>query len=157
MKISLLLIGKTAFPYLREGIALYEKRLGFYTNYTRVEILDIKSVSALSKEQIKIKEGELILKQVKPADGLILLDERGKQFTSEDWAQHLEKKIVYSGKDIVFVIGGAYGFSQAVYDRADEMMSLSRMTFSHQMVRLIFLEQLYRAFTIMKGEPYHHQ
>lgn len=157
MKISLLLIGKTAFPYLNEGIALYEKRLGFYINYTRIEIPDLKSVSSLTKEQIKSKEGELILKNVKPGDELVLLDERGKQFASSEWASHLEKKLLYSGKDVVFVIGGAYGFSQEVYDRADEKISLSCMTFSHQMVRLIFLEQLYRAFTIMKGEPYHHK
>lgn len=157
MKISLLLIGKTAFPYLSEGISLYEKRLGFYTNYIRIEIPDLKSASSLSTEQIKSKEGELILKNVKPGDELILLDERGKQFASQEWASHLEKKLLYSGKDVVFVIGGAYGFSQEVYDRADEKISLSRMTFSHQMVRLIFLEQLYRAFTIMKGEPYHHK
>ncbi len=157
MRISLLLIGKTAFPYINEGISLYEKRLGFYINYNRIEIPDIKGGASLSREQIKVKEGELILKNIKSSDEFILLDERGKLFTSEEWAEHLEKKITYSGKDIVFAIGGAYGFSQDVYRRADGMMSLSMMTFSHQIVRIIFLEQLYRAFTIIKGEPYHHK
>ena len=157
MKITLLLVGKTAFPYIMEGISLYEKRISFYVNYNRIDIPELKGVQALSKEQIKEKEGELILKNIKPTDHLVLLDERGKTFASEDWAQHLEKHITYTGKDIVFVIGGAYGFSKSVYSRANEMLSLSKMTFSHQIIRLIFLEQLYRAFTIIKGEPYHHR
>ena len=129
----------------------------FYVNYSKVEIPEIKNVSAFSQDQIKEKEGELILKNVKQNDLLILLDERGKEFTSENWAQHLEKSITFSGKDMVFVVGGAYGFSPKVYERANEMISLSKMTFSHQIIRVIFLEQLYRAFTIMKGEPYHHR
>lgn len=157
MKITLLLVGKTAFPYINEGISLYEKRLGFYTNYKKIEIPELKGVSSLSEQQIKDKEGELILKNIKPADDVILLDERGELYTSENWARHLEKKITYGSKDIVFVIGGAYGFSQEVYNRANGMLSLSKMTFSHQIIRVIFLEQLYRAFTIMKGEPYHHR
>lgn len=157
MKITLLLVGKTAFPYINEGIAIYEKRLGHYVNYTRVEIPELKNVQALSQEQIKEKEGELILKNIKNTDDVILLDERGSTFTSLEWASHLQKKMNYEGKDIVFVIGGAYGFSQKVYQRANSKMSLSKMTFSHQIIRVIFLEQLYRAFTIMKGEPYHHE
>ncbi|MEF9931258.1 MAG: 23S rRNA (pseudouridine(1915)-N(3))-methyltransferase RlmH [Bacteroidales bacterium] len=157
MKITLLLVGKTAFPYISDGISLYEKRLGFYINYNKIEIPELKGVSALREEQIKEKEGELILKNIKPTDDVILLDERGDMFTSENWARHLEKKITYSGKDIIFIIGGAYGFSTLVYNRANEMMSLSKMTFSHQIIRVIFLEQLYRAFTIIKGEPYHHR
>lgn len=157
MKITLLLVGKTAFPYINEGIALYEKRLSFYTNYRKIEIPELKGVSSLSEQQIKEKEGDLILKNIKPSDEVILLDERGDLYTSENWARHLERKMTYSGKDIVFVVGGAYGFSQQVYSRADGMMSLSKMTFSHQIIRLIFLEQLYRAFTIIKGEPYHHR
>ena len=157
MKIRLLLVGKTAFPYINEGIALYEKRLSFYTNYRKIEIPELKGVSSLSEQQIKEKEGDLILKNIKPSDEVILLDERGDLYTSENWARHLERKMTYSGKDIVFVVGGAYGFSQQVYSRADGMMSLSKMTFSHQIIRLIFLEQLYRAFTIIKGEPYHHR
>jgi 23S rRNA (pseudouridine1915-N3)-methyltransferase len=157
MKITLLLVGKTAFPYINEGIAIYEKRLGHYVNYARVEIPELKNVQALSQEQIKEKEGELILKNIKNTDDVILLDERGSTFTSLEWASHLQKKMNYEGKDIVFVIGGAYGFSQKVYQRANSKMSLSKMTFSHQIIRVIFLEQLYRAFTIMKGEPYHHE
>lgn len=157
MKITLLLVGKTAFPYINEGIALYEKRLVHYVNYSKVEIPELKGVQAMSHEQIKEKEGELILKHIKNTDDVILLDERGNTFTSLEWAAQLQKKINYEGKDIVFVIGGAYGFSQKVYQRANSKISLSKMTFSHQIIRVIFLEQLYRAFTIMKGEPYHHE
>jgi 23S rRNA (pseudouridine1915-N3)-methyltransferase len=157
MKITLLLVGKTAFPYINEGISISEKRLSHYVNYSRVEIPELKGVQAMSKEQIKEKEGELILKNIKNTDDVILLDERGNTFTSLEWAAHLQKKINYEGKDIVFVIGGAYGFSQKVYQRAGSKISLSKMTFSHQIIRVIFLEQLYRAFTIMKGEPYHHE
>lgn len=157
MKITLLVVGKTAFPFINEGIALYEKRLGHYVNYARVEIPELKGVQALSQEQIKEKEGELILKNIKNTDDVVLLDERGSTFSSIEWARNIEKKMVFEGKDIVFVIGGAYGFSQKVYQRANSKISLSRMTFSHQIIRVIFLEQLYRAFTIIKGEPYHHE
>ncbi len=157
MKITLLVVGKTAFPFINEGIALYEKRLGHYVNYVRVEIPELKGVQALSQEQIKEKEGELILKNIKNTDDVVLLDERGSTFSSIEWARNIEKKMVFEGKDIVFVIGGAYGFSQKVYQRANSKISLSRMTFSHQIIRVIFLEQLYRAFTIIKGEPYHHE
>jgi 23S rRNA (pseudouridine1915-N3)-methyltransferase len=132
-------------------------RLKHYIPFSVVEIPELKNVSALSKEQIKTREGELILKNVRPTDDLILMDERGKQYTSVELARVLQDKISYIGKDIVFVIGGAYGFSEAVYNRADSKISLSKMTFSHQMVRAIFAEQLYRAFTIMRGEPYHHE
>lgn len=157
MKITLLVVGKTAFPFISEGIALYEKRLGHYVNYARVEIPELKGVQALSREQIKEREGELILKNVKNTDDVVLLDERGNTFTSIEWAGHIEKKMLFEGKDIVFVIGGAYGFSGKVYERANSKISLSKMTFSHQIIRVIFLEQLYRAFTIIKGEPYHHE
>lgn len=157
MKITLLVVGKTAFPFINEGIALYEKRLGHYVNYARVEIPELKGVQSLSQEQIKEKEGELILKNIRNTDDVVLLDERGSIFSSIEWARHLEKKMVFEGKDIVFVIGGAYGFSQKVYQRANSRISLSKMTFSHQIIRVIFLEQLYRAFTIIKGEPYHHE
>jgi 23S rRNA (pseudouridine1915-N3)-methyltransferase len=122
-----------------------------------VEIPELKNVSSLTKDQIKTREGELILKNVRPTDDLILMDERGKQYTSVEFAKIIQDKISYTGKDMVYVIGGAYGFSDAVYQRANSKISLSKMTFSHQMVRAIFVEQLYRAFTIMKGEPYHHE
>lgn len=157
MKISLLTVGKTDRKWVREGMDIYMSRLSHYTRFALVEIPELKNVSALTKDEIKEREGELILKNVKDSDCLVLLDEHGKEFTSVEWAADLEKKLSRDSSDMIFVIGGAYGFSQKVYKRADRMISLSKMTFSHQMVRAIFLEQLYRAFTIMKGEPYHHE
>lgn len=157
MKITLLTVGKTDVKWVQEGINLYTSRLRHYIPFSIVEIPELKNVSAFSREQIKVKEGELILKSIKPGDDLILLDERGKEYSSVEWASVLEKKMSLQGSDMVFVIGGAYGFSEAVYQRANSKISLSRMTFSHQMVRAIFAEQLYRAFTIMRGEPYHHE
>ena len=157
MKITLLTVGKTDKDWVKQGMDIYVSRLKHYIPFSITEISELKNVSALSREQIKAKEGELILKNVKPADNLVLLDERGKEYSSVEFAKVLQDKINYEGKDIVFVIGGAYGFSEDVYRRANSRMSLSRMTFSHQMVRAIFAEQLYRAFTIIKGEPYHHE
>lgn len=157
MKMTLLTVGKTDVKWVKEGLELYSSRLVHYIPFSVSEIPELKNVSALSKDQIKEKEGELILKQVKPSDELILMDEHGKEFRSIEFADFIREKMTRSGKDIVFVIGGAYGFSKAVYDRANSKMSLSKMTFSHQMVRTIFTEQLYRAFTIIKGEPYHHE
>ncbi|MCQ2146826.1 MAG: 23S rRNA (pseudouridine(1915)-N(3))-methyltransferase RlmH [Bacteroidales bacterium] len=157
MKMTLLTVGKTDVKWVKEGLELYSSRLVHYIPFSVSEIPELKNVSALSKDQIKEKEGELILKQVKPSDELILMDEHGKEFRSIEFADFIREKMTRSGKDIVFVIGGAYGFSKAVYDRAGSKMSLSKMTFSHQMVRTIFTEQLYRAFTIIKGEPYHHE
>ena len=157
MRLTLLTTGKTAFQYIEEGIKVYEKRLLHYTSFSRVEIPELKGVSSLTKEEIKEREGELILKHIKEQDLVVLLDERGRKFGSEAWAEHLRKKFLHSSKDMVFVIGGAYGFPEKVYARADEMLSLSDMTFSHQIIRLIFMEQLYRAFTIIRGEPYHHK
>ena len=121
------------------------------------EIPELKNTSALTRTQIKEREGELILKAIKPTDRVILLDERGKEYRSVEFAEEIRRLSLAGGKDIVFVIGGAYGFSEAVYARSVGKISLSRMTFSHQMVRTIFAEQLYRAFTIIKGEPYHHE
>ena len=157
MKITLLTVGKTDKDWVRQGMEIYVSRLKHYIPFAVVEIPELKNVSALTKDQIKTREGELILKNIKPTDDLILLDERGKEYSSVEFAKVLQDKINYEGKDIVFVIGGAYGFSEDVYRRANSRMSLSRMTFSHQMVRAIFAEQLYRAFTIIKGEPYHHE
>ena len=157
MKITLLTVGKTDRDWVKQGLELYISCLKHYIPFSLIEIPELKNVSALSTEQIKTKEGELILKHIRPADDLILMDERGKMYTSIEFAKVLQDKISYIGKDIVFVIGGAYGFSQDVYDRANSKISLSKMTFSHQMVRAIFAEQLYRAFTIMRGEPYHHE
>ena len=157
MKITLLTVGKTDRDWVKQGLDIYVSRLKHYIPFSIVEIPELKRVSALTKDQIKTREGELILKNIRPNDDLILLDEHGKEFTSVEWARILQDKISYTGKDMVFVIGGAYGFSEPVYQRANSKISLSRMTFSHQMVRAIFAEQLYRAFTIMKGEPYHHE
>ena len=157
MKITLLTVGKTDRDWVRQGLDIYVSRLKHYIPFSMVEIPELKNVSALSKDQIKAKEGELILKNIRPTDDLILLDEHGKEYTSVELAKVIQERISYTGKDMVFVIGGAYGFSPEVYSRANSKISLSRMTFSHQMVRAIFAEQLYRAFTIMKGEPYHHE
>ena len=157
MKITLLTVGKTDKDWVKQGLDIYTSRLKHYIQFSISEIPELKNVSALSKEQIKAKEGELILKSLKPADDVILLDEHGKEYTSTGFASFLQKKMALEGRDIVFIIGGAYGFSDDVYKRANSKISLSQMTFSHQMVRAIFAEQIYRAFTIMKGEPYHHE
>lgn len=157
MKITLLTVGKTDKDWVRQGLDIYVSRLKHYIPFSIVEIPELKGVSSLTKEQIKTREGELILKNIRPTDDVILMDERGKQHSSIELAKVIQEKISYAGKDIVFVIGGAYGFSDPVYVRASSKISLSRMTFSHQMVRVIFAEQLYRAFTIIRGEPYHHE
>lgn len=157
MKIALLTVGKTDRDWVKQGLDIYMARLKHYITFSVNEIPELKNVSALSKEQIKAKEGDLILKNIRPTDEVVLLDEHGKEYSSLEFASLLQNKINYESKDIVFVIGGAYGFSEPVYKRANSKISLSRMTFSHQMVRAIFAEQIYRAFTIMKGEPYHHE
>ncbi|HZX57602.1 MAG TPA: 23S rRNA (pseudouridine(1915)-N(3))-methyltransferase RlmH [Mucilaginibacter sp.] len=156
MKITLLLIGKTEDAYLREGISKYLNRLRHYARIDFVEIPELKNTKALTQEQHKAKESELILKKLLPTDQVILLDEKGVQLTSPQFADYLDKKAISSVSNLVFIVGGPYGFDQSVYQRANDKISLSRMTFSHQMVRLFFAEQLYRAYTIIKGEPYHH-
>lgn len=157
MKICLLTVGKTDIGWVREGLETYSSRLSHYVPFSVCEIPELKNTSALTRTQIKEREGELILKAIKPTDRVILLDERGKEYRSVELAEEIRRLSLAGGKDIVFVIGGAYGFSEAVYARSVGKISLSRMTFSHQMVRTIFAEQLYRAFTIIKGEPYHHE
>lgn len=157
MRLQLLTVGKTDVKWVREGLELYCSRLVHYADFSLKEIPELKKAGALSEEQIKEKEGELILSLLKSSDELILLDERGRQMRSMEFASFLQDKMAHSSRDMVFCIGGAYGFSQKVYDRAQSKISLSAMTFSHQMVRTIFAEQLYRAFTIIKGEPYHHE
>jgi len=156
MKIRFFVVGKTSFDDLKVGEQRYQQRLGHYCTFERIEIPDVKNPKALSQAQIKEKEGALILAKVNSTDFLVLLDENGKQFSSIDFAAWLSQRQLQHNGAFVFVIGGAYGFSSAVYDRAQFKLSLSKMTFSHQMVRMIFLEQLYRAFSILKGEPYHH-
>ncbi|MBR1569678.1 MAG: 23S rRNA (pseudouridine(1915)-N(3))-methyltransferase RlmH [Bacteroidales bacterium] len=157
MNLSLVTVGKTDVKWVKEGLDLYTSRLKHYVPFTVTEIPELKKVSAFSQAQIKEKEGELILKQTAPGDILVLLDEKGTQYRSADFAQWIRKQLNQGAKNLVFVIGGAYGFSPAVYERANSLVSLSQMTFSHQMVRTIFAEQLYRAFTILNGEPYHHE
>jgi 23S rRNA (pseudouridine1915-N3)-methyltransferase len=157
MKITLLVIGKTDAAYFSAAIDEYRGRLVHYIPFDFQVIPDLKNPRNLTMEQQKEKEGELILKQLQQADYLVLLDERGKEFTSLNFAAYIEKKRQTVPKRLVFVTGGAYGFSEAVYNRAAEKISLSKMTFSHQMVRLVFVEQLYRALTILNNEPYHHE
>lgn len=157
MRLTLLTVGKTDIPWVREGLEMYVSRLGHYAPFSLKEIPELKGVSALTREQIRKKEGELILAQLKPADEVILLDEHGREYRSVEFAEWLGRRMAGSGRDLVFVIGGAYGFSEAVYARAAGKLSLSKMTWSHQLVRTIFAEQLYRAFTILRGEPYHHE
>ena len=149
--------GKTTFDYIKEGMAIYEKRIGRYLQFSRTEIPALQGTASMPVQEIRNREGELILKKIKPEDRVVILDEKGSRYTSAAWAAHLEHLMNTGTRSLVFIIGGAYGFSEAVYSRCRSKMSLSRMTFSHQMVRVIFLEQLYRAFTIMRGEPYHHE
>lgn len=157
MTIKLLAIGKTDNKNLQSLIADYQKRLGFYIKFEFEVIPDIKNSKNLSEDQQKQKEGELILGKLSPTDVLILLDENGKQYHSVEFANYLQKHMNSGIKQLVFVIGGPYGFSPEVYGKSNGKLSLSKMTFSHQMIRLFFIEQLYRGFTILKNEPYHHR
>ncbi|MFQ3240138.1 MAG: 23S rRNA (pseudouridine1915-N3)-methyltransferase [Olleya marilimosa] len=157
MTIKLLAIGKTDNKQLQQLIDDYTKRLGFYVGFDLEIIPDLKKVKNLSEDQQKQKEGELILNKLKPTDVLILLDENGKQYDSVGFSDYLQKHMNSGAKQIVFVIGGPYGFSPEVYAKAQGKISLSKMTFSHQMVRLFVIEQLYRGFTILRNEPYHHR
>ena len=156
MTIKLLTIGKTDSTELQQLIAGYEKRLGHYIKFELEQIPDVKKTKNLSREQQTEKEGELILKKITPTDLLLLLDENGKQFNSVEFSTYLQKKMNSGIKQLVFAVGGPYGFSDVVYKTAAGKISLSKMTFSHQMVRLFMVEQLYRAFTILKNEPYHN-
>jgi 23S rRNA (pseudouridine1915-N3)-methyltransferase len=156
VKTTFAYIGKTQDKYLEEGTGIYERRLRHYLPYETVLIPDIKNGGKMDAGQLKIKEGEQILARLKPEDCLILLDERGKQYTSEQFAATLDQWFQAPFKRLVFQVGGAYGFSEAVYQRANFQLGLSNMTFSHQMIRLFFLEQLYRAMTILRNEPYHN-
>lgn len=157
MKIALIVIGKTDTSYFTDALKEYTGRLIHYLPFEMIIIPDIKNVKNLSELQQKEKEGELILKNMQPGDYFVLLDEKGKEFTSLQFATYIEKKMHTVAKRLVFVIGGPYGFSDTVYHAAQEKISLSKMTFSHQMIRIIFTEQLYRAMTILNNEPYHHE
>jgi 23S rRNA (pseudouridine1915-N3)-methyltransferase len=157
MQIKLLAIGKTNNKQLQQLIEDYQKRLSHYIKFSLEIIPDLKKTKNLTETQLKQKEGELILNKISNTDVLILLDENGKQLNSVEFSNYLQKHMNSGIKQLVFVIGGPYGFSQEVYNKAQGKLSLSKMTFSHQMVHLFFIEQLYRGFTILKGEPYHHR
>lgn len=157
MQIKLIAIGKTDHPAIQKLLEEYSTRLGYYIRFDLEIIPDLKNTKALSELLQKEKEGELILKKTQPSDELILLDERGKTFSSIEFSDFLQKKMNSGLKQFVLVIGGPYGFSDAVYSRANGKISLSKMTFSHQMIRPFLIEQLYRAFTILRNEPYHHE
>ncbi len=157
MKISLICIGKTDEKFIQEGIDKYLKRLKHYVGFQLLVLPDVKNVKNLSEVQQKEREGDLLLKQFSNQDFIVLLDERGKEIRSIEFARYFEHKMLSSTQHVVFLIGGPYGFSDEIIKRANDKVSLSKLTFSHQMVRLFFVEQVYRAFSILKGEPYHHE
>lgn len=157
MNIKLIVVAKTDAPYLQEGIALYERRLRHYTPFEMVVVPALKDTKNLDPAEIKRREGQLLLQQMQRCDRVVLLDEHGQRFTSVAFAAHLQRHMNASLRTLGFVIGGAYGFADEVYAAAHERLSLSDMTFNHQMVRLFFVEQLYRAFTILRHEPYHNE
>ena len=156
MKTVLILIGKTTDKVFQAAISDYVERIGHYMPFGLKVIPELKNTKSLSEEQQKEKEGELVMKLIQPSDTVVLMDEHGSEYRSVEFARWIERK-QNTCRRLVFIIGGPYGFSKALYQRADDKISLSRMTFSHQMVRLIFTEQLYRACTIIRGEPYHHE
>ena len=156
MKFCLLVVGKTASSFMSKGIEEYKGRVNRYVGFEIISISDLKSTRGLTEMQQKEKEGEMLLASLTPSDTVILLDEKGREYTSREFADFQASMMNRGVKRLVYVIGGPYGFSQKVYDRADGKISLSRMTFSHEMARLFFCEQLYRAMTILRGEPYHH-
>ena len=156
MRITLLVVGKTTDVHIEALIHEYHKRLAHYVPFVLQVIPELKNTKSLTVNQQKEAEGELILRAITSSTDLVLLDEHGKDFRSIEFAEYIQKKMS-SGRDVVFVVGGPYGFSEAVYRRANGKISLSKMTFSHQMVRLFFIEQMYRAMTILRGEPYHHE
>jgi 23S rRNA (pseudouridine1915-N3)-methyltransferase len=157
MKIKLITIGKTDEKYLKEGIDKYLKRLKHYISFEIMELPDIKQGSKFLPEKLKEEEGKLFLSKIESNDYVILLDEHGKEYTSVEFSGLLQKKMNMGLSNLIFLIGGPFGFSEEIYQRASEKLSLSKMTFSHQMIRLFYTEQLYRAFTILKGEKYHHE
>lgn len=157
MKIELAVIGKTSIGYLKQGIDEYIKRLKYYVPFEIKYIDDIKNTKNISEDQQMRTEGAKILSLLDKSDFVVLLDEHGKEYTSMQYSSYIQKRMLSGAKKVVFVIGGPYGFSQEVYDRANDKISFSKMTFNHEMIRLIFTEQLYRAYTIINHEPYHHE
>lgn len=157
MEIQLLTIGKTSIPYIKQGIEEYTKRLSRYIKFSIKELPDIKNSKNMPESRQKEEEGNLLMQTMTQGDIVVLLDERGKEYTSVEFSSFLQKRMASGCKRLLFVVGGPYGFSEAIYSRGDFLLSLSKMTFNHEMVRLFFTEQIYRGMTIMKGEPYHHQ
>lgn len=156
MKITFLVLGKTDDKYINEGINKYLGRLKHYIKFDLIEIPDLRNTKNLREDQQKAKEAELLQKALNSTDHVILLDEKGIEFTSRQFSEFLNKKMVSGIQNLVFIVGGPYGFDESIYKLAHGKISLSKLTFSHQMVRLFFIEQVYRGFTILKGEPYHH-
>jgi len=157
MKVTLTVIGKTEVGFVRQGIEEYVKRLQHYVQFNIQYIGDVKATRNLSEAQQKVAEGRALLASLEASDYVVLLDEHGTERTSMDFSQWLQRRMASGSKRLVFVVGGPYGFSPEVYDRANEKISLSKMTFPHELVRLVFVEQLYRGFTILRHEPYHHE
>lgn len=156
MDILLLTIGKTRTQFVADGIKEYTKRLSRYLSFDILELPDVRATKSMTERMQKIREGELILEKILPSDHVVLLDERGREYSSVEFSAYIEKLMASGRKRTVFVVGGPYGFSEEVYTRADAKLSLSRMTFNHEMIRMFFVEQIYRAMTILRGEPYHH-
>lgn len=156
MRITLLQTGKTRDPFIMEGVEGYRKRVARYAPFVIETVPDLKNSRSMTMKEVQAKEGAMILKRIKPGDYLILLDERGKEYHSIGFAEHLSS-LEGRVNHLIFLIGGPYGFAEEVYSRANEKISLSKLTFSHQLIRLLFMEQIYRSFTILKGEPYHHE
>ena len=157
MKVTLLLVGKTEEGFIKQGLEIYENRLKHYISFTSIIIADVKNAGKITLFDLKIKEGELILKHFTASDFVVLLDDKGKQFSSIEFSHYMQKQMNSGIKNLCFVVGGAFGFSEQVYNRANAQLSLSKMTLTHQMVRIFFVEQLYRTMTILKGESYHHE
>lgn len=156
MDILLLTIGKTRTQFVADGIKEYTKRLSRYLPFDILELPDVRATKSMTERMQKIREGELILEKILPSDHVVLLDEHGREYSSVEFSAYIEKLMASGRKRTVFVVGGPYGFSEEVYTRADAKLSLSRMTFNHEMIRMFFVEQIYRAMTILRGEPYHH-
>lgn len=157
MKITLAVVGKTSTGYIEQGVTEYVRRLSHYVTFDIQYVADLKNTKNLTEEQQKTSEGKLILQMLDRGDFVVLLDEHGREYRSIEFASYVQKRMSSGLRRVVFVVGGPYGFSQDVYDRANDKLSLSKMTFSHEMIRLIFTEQLYRAYTILNHEPYHHE
>ena len=156
MEICVLSIGKISSQWIQQGLEVFENRIGKYNKYTSIVLPDIKNAKSLTKEIIKEEEGKQILTQLSPSDFVVIMDEKGKEFTSREFSEWIQKQMSSGKKRLLFIIGGPYGFSKGIYERADFKIALSKMTFTHEMAKLLLSEQIYRSMSILKGEPYHH-